>query len=401
MMDRFGRKITLATPLIPIIVIWAVTATATNYVVLFTSRILSGVFGGFGPPICQVYLAECADADFRGFTINVGYVSLSTGFLLTFALGAIMDWRNVAWTGIVFPMITLIGVFFLPESPVWLIRNGKIDQAYKALHWLRGEENLARNELNEHLSRISEEKESAQNGNKNTTYRDFLQPSVLKPTVIICGFILFFNLTGTYLLIYYAIDILSQVKLIISPAVSSAILSVVRLVVTIGFCWLFMRVKRRHIYLIAGIGSICTTLILAGYLYTKDSSSDGTTESLIIAGSLLLIYVATNTGFMIAPGFMTGELLPAKIRGRLAGYIYTYFSVVTFALNKFFPLSKEYIGLVGVLLVFGLASLATVALIYLMVPETKGISLLEIERHFQTDGWIYKPKNLPNLPSTN
>lgn len=54
MMDRYGRKITLATPLLPIIVSWILTATATNRTVLFTTRILLGIFGGFGPPICQV-----------------------------------------------------------------------------------------------------------------------------------------------------------------------------------------------------------------------------------------------------------------------------------------------------------------------------------------------------------
>lgn len=54
MMDRYGRKATLATPLIPMIIIWIVTATCTNHTVLFTSRVFSGIFGGFGPPVCQV-----------------------------------------------------------------------------------------------------------------------------------------------------------------------------------------------------------------------------------------------------------------------------------------------------------------------------------------------------------
>lgn len=54
MMDRYGRKITLATPLIPLIVAWIITATANSHVVLFASRIFLGILGGFAPPICQV-----------------------------------------------------------------------------------------------------------------------------------------------------------------------------------------------------------------------------------------------------------------------------------------------------------------------------------------------------------
>lgn len=350
----------------------------------------------------QIYLAECADSEFRGITINAGYVSLSAGFLLTFALGAIMDWRYLAWSGIVFPIITLVGLSFLPETPVWLIRNGHIDQAYKNLYWLRGDAKIARTELKEYLTRFDKEKQNEKESTQNAhSFADFLRPSILKPITIIFSFILLFNMTGTYLIIYYAIDILSQVDLEMGAQNVSVCLSAIRLIVTVGFCWLFMRVKRRKIYLIAGIGSTFSTLTLAAYLFNKPTLfPDKSIISSCIAGSLLIIYVATNTGFMIAPGFLIGELLPAKIRGRLAGAIYTYFGVITFFLTKFFPHSNAYIGFTGVVLVFCLASLATTALIYFMVPETKGKSLLEIEQYFQTHGWIYQADEVKSSVSS-
>lgn len=344
-------------------------------------------------------MAECADSEFRGVTINVGYVSLSIGFLLTFALGAVMDWRLLAWSGVVLPIITLIGTLILPESPIWLIRHGKIERAYKNLLWLRGDPNIARNELNENLSRVNQEKESQPNTAISHSWRDFVQPSVLKPIVIIFTFVLLFNLTGTYLIIYYANDVFSQVNFPITTERVHILLAVVRLIVTIGFCWLFMRVKRRKIYLIAGIGSTISTLVLAIYLRVEQNNVEKWAISPWIAGSLFILYIATNTGFLIAPGFLTGELLPARIRGRLAGYIYTYFSIVTFILNKYFPHLNAYIGLTGVLFVFGIASLANTALIFFMIPETKGKSLLEIEQHFQTHGWIYSTKRIPKSSS--
>lgn len=339
--------------------------------------------------IKQIYLAETADADFRGVTLNLSYVSLSLGFLLTFVLGAALNWRNVAMCGIILPILTLIGTFIIPESPIWLLRNNQMEKAYQSFLWLRGDAGIARDELNENLGRINQEREIARNTAQMTSYRDFLHPSVLKPITIIFAFILLFNLTGTYLIIYYAIDILSQVNLTMNAYNASVILSVVRLVVTVGFCWLFTRVKRRNIYLIAGFGSTFSTLFLAAYLHNEESFPNET-MNLTVTGSMLLLFIATNTGFMIAPGFMVGEMLAAKIRGRLAGYIYTYFSIVTFILNKFFPNLNQHIGLTGVIFVFGLSSLATTALIYFTVPETKGKTLLEIERYFQTHGWIYK-----------
>lgn len=304
-----------------------------------------------------------------------------------------MDWRHVAMCGIVLPIVTLIGTFIIPESPIWLLRNNHMEEAYQSFLWLRGDASIARNELNENLCRINQEREIARNTAQMTSFRDILKPSVLKPITIIFAFILLFNLTGTYLIIYYAIDILSQVNLTVNAYSASVILSAVRLVVTVGFCWLFTRAKRRNIYLIVGIGSTFSTLVLAAYLHNEELFPNET-MNLTVTGTMLLIFIATNTGFMIAPGFMTGEMLPAKIRGRLAGYIYTYFSVVTFTLNIFFPNLNQHIGLTGVLFVFGLASLATTALIYFTVPETKGKTLLEIERYFQTHGWIYKSSRM-------
>lgn len=54
MMDRFGRKIALMTPIIPIIALWIITATAQSHALLFISRAFLGVCAGFVPPACQV-----------------------------------------------------------------------------------------------------------------------------------------------------------------------------------------------------------------------------------------------------------------------------------------------------------------------------------------------------------
>lgn len=54
MMDRYGRRITLAVPLVPIILSWFATAIAQTSSVLFTSRIILGICSGFLPPVCQV-----------------------------------------------------------------------------------------------------------------------------------------------------------------------------------------------------------------------------------------------------------------------------------------------------------------------------------------------------------
>lgn len=289
--------------------------------------------------------------------------------------------------------MALIGLgLIVPESPIWLIRNSRSEAAMESLIWLRGDANVARLEFDELSVRYEDEMANRRHktaASSSSLWQDFREPYAFKPILIIFPFLVLFNLSGTYLIVSYALDIISQVNLVVTAQNANVILSTVRLIVTIGFCWLFMHVRRRRIYLIAGIGSTISTFAL-GYVVSRSSDDPNhTTTNTWIAGLLLLIYVATNTGLMIAPGFLTGELLPARIRGRFAGYIYTFFSVISFVLNKMFPLLNYHIGMVGVLTVFGVASVLTTTLVYFMVPETKGKSLIEIEQYFQQDGLIY------------
>lgn len=344
-------------------------------------------------------MAECADPILRSFTVNVGYVSLSIGVLLAFALGAFLHWRTIAWVCIVLPAITLFAIAIIPETPVWLVRNGKIEKALKSLTWLRGNKIFATDELNKLSTRFDDDKslEKQQNEQAQSLWKICTEKAVYRPTIIVFLFILFFNLSGTYLIVIYAVDILGDLKLpMIDKTTGTVIFSAIRLAVTVLFCWLFIHVPRRKIYLLAGIGSTLSTAALAFYIFGDFSNVLDPNTDVCIKGALMAVYIATNTGFQITPGFMIGELLPAKVRGRVAGYLYTTFSIIVFIITKMFPSTRNRIGIDGILVVWALASLAATILIYFTIPETKGKSLNEIEDYFRYGGWIYRPRDNDN-----
>jgi hypothetical protein len=60
------------------------------------------------------------------------------GILMVYALGATLHWQTVAWVAIILPLLSLLSFTLLPESPVWLVRNNRVEEASKALNWLRG-----------------------------------------------------------------------------------------------------------------------------------------------------------------------------------------------------------------------------------------------------------------------
>lgn len=79
-----------------------------------------------------------ADSGLRGFLVGGGFASYCLGILLVYALGASFNWDIVAFTAIVLPFLALVALCLVPESPTWLVRRNKIEQAKKALLWLRG-----------------------------------------------------------------------------------------------------------------------------------------------------------------------------------------------------------------------------------------------------------------------
>lgn len=71
------------------------------------------------------------------------------GILLIYALSSVLPWQEVARVAIILPICALLAFFFLPESPLWLAKMGRADEALKALTWLRGGSvEQARHELN-------------------------------------------------------------------------------------------------------------------------------------------------------------------------------------------------------------------------------------------------------------
>lgn len=304
-----------------------------------------------------------------------------------------MTWRTIAWANALIPLIVLIAMRKMPESPVWLVRNKQIETAKRNLLWLRGNRILAAKELYNISVSFEEEilLQKTKTGEKEESFLEqFKIKSVYRPSIIVLLFILFFNISGTYVIVFYAVDIIASLQLpMINKSAATVIMAIIRLAVTILFCWLFIHVPRRKIYLAAGIGSAVSTITLAIYIIAMPENVSPVID-ITVKSFLMSAYVATNTGFQIAPGFLIGELLPAKLRGRIGGYVYTMFSVFVFILAKIFPFVRNAIGISGIFIQFGLASIATAALVYYAVPETKGKSLSEIEDYFRHGSWNYR-----------
>lgn len=193
-------------------------------------------------------------------------------------------------------------------------------------------------------------------------------------------------LSGTYLIVFYAVDILKYVQggQKLDHFVVAILTACVRFVFSIIGCFLLAFIGRRTLAMVSGLGTGISAIFLGTFLHQNCQGLN------YVPALFVLIYVATNTlGFLILPGVLLGELFPAKIRGLSGGLTFMVFNLMLFGVSKVFPFVRSVVGISGVFWIFGASSLMACLFLYLALPETKSRSLSEIEDYFQRKGFLW------------
>lgn len=307
-----------------------------------------------------------------------------------YALGSQLHWRAVAWGGTVLPALSFLAIYFAPESPTWLARNNQQDRASKALTWLRGCPIAAKKELQKLTERFEQEQEQERlDGSPQSFWHSLKEIALIKPLVIINGFHVLQILSGTYLVVFYAVDLISDLGGSDINTIQAAVLTaIVRLAFTFLYCFLLLLMPRRSMVCISGLISGASCIAIAIFMYVRSGEPRASYHT-YVAATLILIYIGSNTGFLTMPGIMIGELLPAKIRGQIAGYLFTVFNLLLFGVAKGFPYAKAVLKTQGLFVMFGVASFGASLLMYLLLPETKGRTLHDIEDYFGQRNWLW------------
>lgn len=163
---RFGRRICLAIACVTCFAANIIMMTTDSIGALYAGRFIIGLANGYFMTFAQLYLQECSTAELRGVFLTGFNFFVSFGTLI----GNIVDWATkdrpdksayLIPLGLIyiFPFIILCSIWFIPESPRWLILQGEFEKGTKALEWLRpdGHDSLA--EATEIKAAIDREKE--------------------------------------------------------------------------------------------------------------------------------------------------------------------------------------------------------------------------------------------------
>lgn len=142
LMEVIGRKTIHMAACLPCIFGWLAICFAYNLELILFGRFLTGLSVGLLGPPTGVYMSETSEPKFRGFLLAFISFAIAFGIFLSHLLGTFWTWQSTALFSSFFPIICLVFMYFAPESPTFLAKKGKIEEATKAFYWCRGEQPL-------------------------------------------------------------------------------------------------------------------------------------------------------------------------------------------------------------------------------------------------------------------
>ncbi len=372
--DLLGRKRLVLLTSATFVVGIAVASLAPALWVLLAGRFVIGMGVGaasFGVPL---YISELAPPARRGGLVSFNQLCITLGILVSQLVAYVLaqqgDWRVSTGLAVLPAVVLGLGVLGEPESPAWLVRQGREDEARDVLHRVRGPEDDVEAELAEIRDLADEE--------SRTSVSELFGPKVRPALVVGVALAVVQQVTGVNTVIYFAPTVLEQAGLGTGAALLAfCVVGAVNVALTLVAIRLLDRVGRRPL-LLWGSSGMVVGLTALGLLFV--GGVNGTTEA-VLATAALCFYIG-SFAIGLGPVFwlLVGELFPLRVRGQAASVA----TMTNWAANLAVAVSYlSVIAAIGAPATFWTyAAITVLSVIYMVraVPETKGRSLSEIER---------------------
>jgi sugar porter (SP) family MFS transporter len=385
--DRWGRKGLLILSAVLFAVTSAGNALAPTFSIFIAWRILGGVAIGLASNLSPMYIAEIAPARLRGRLVSINQLTIVVGILLA----QVVNWRLVrdvphgasdefirqSWFGqqgwrwmfgltAAPSMFFFLGMLFVPESPRWLMKKGKLEAARRILTAVGGARyaEAASNEIKSTFA--SEEIRRVQFGG-------LLEPGMRRVMALGVTLAVFQQWCGINVIFNYAEEIFRAAGYDISSVLQNiAWTGSVNLVFTLVALGFVDRGGRRPLML---FGSAALALIYFALGYCYHTGLTG----LPMLGLVLAAIAAYSMSLAPVTWVVISEVFPNRIRGAAMSVAVGALWIACFILTYTFPVLNAKLGPSGAFALYGIICVFGFVYIHFKLPETKGKTLEEIE----------------------
>ena len=386
--DRFGRKRLLLLAAFLFTVTGILTALAPSFSLFIANRLLGGVAIGLASNLSPMYIAEISPASMRGRFVSVNQLTIVIGILAAqlanwliaepVPAGATAAEILASWNGqagwrwmfgaeAVPAFLFFLLMFLVPESPRWLVKNGRTEEAGRILAKVGGPGFAA-----EALADIRSTLAAGEIG--RVRFRDLLEPNLAKVLVIGIVLAVYQQWCGINVIFNYAQEIFTAAGYGVSDILFNIVVTgAVNLVFTLVAIRLVDRLGRRPL-MMAGSAGLAVVFGLIGASYAFNSRGVHILLLVLVALALYALSLAPVTWVLLS------EIFPNRIRGAAMSVSTFALWSACFVLTYTFPQLNKGLGPAGTFWIYAGISVLGFLFIKSRVRETKGKTLEQIER---------------------
>jgi len=379
---------------------------STNQEVLFVfGRLVSGFGVGFVSAIIILYMSEIAPRKVRGAIVSGYQFCITVGILLancvTYATQKRQDtgsYRIPIAVQFLWALILGTGLFILPESPRYFVKKGKLDEASKALSYIRGQpadSDYIRDELSEIVANHEFEQKVTPDTGYVGSWLACFKGSLSRPnsnirrTILGSGMQMMQQLTGINFIFYFGVTFFQQLGTIGDPFLISLVTTLVNVCSTPLSFWSIEKFGRRFLLIWGAVGMTVMQFIVAIIGVTagrEEAHNPDAVRAMIAFICINIFFFAVTWG--PAAWVLVGESFPLSIRSRGVGistasnwFWNCVIAVITPYMVGNTP-GSAYLG-PKVFFIWGSLCCLSLAFAYWLVPEMKGLSLEQVDQMLQ------------------
>lgn len=391
--DYLGRKLTMLISAALFSISAIGCAVCGSFDSLVAYRIVGGVGIGIVSIVSPIYISEVSPAKIRGTLVSLYQLAVTIGFLLAYmanwAIDANIDpsvcgdvtlWQKImhteAWRGMLgsetLPaLLFFFIIFFIPESPKWLIVNGKLDKASKVLNKIYATPAEAEEEIKVTQNSLRGETKGA--------WADLLKPGILIAVIAGSAIAILGQFMGVNAVLYYGPKIFSEAGFD-NPMFSTVLVGVVNCVTTVLAVFIIDRVGRKQL-IYWGVSGMIICLVAIG-IYFAWGSQLGLGNAFML--TFFLAYVFCTAISICAVVFvLLSEMYPNSVRGRAMSIAGFALWIGTYLIGQLTPVLLGW-SQAGTFFVFAVMCVPYMLIMWKVIPETTGKTLEEIEGYWNS-----------------
>ncbi|PKA63545.1 Plastidic glucose transporter 4 [Apostasia shenzhenica] len=371
--DKFGRTRTFQLDVIPLAIGAFLSATAESVQAMMIGRLLAGIGIGISSAIVPLYISEISPTEIRGALGSVNQLFICIGILAALVAGLPLAgnpiwWRSMFGIAVIPSVLMALGMFFSPESPRWLVQQGKFSEAEKAVRILYGKERVAE---------VMHELKAGSQGSieQDAGWFDLFSSRYWKVVSVGAALFLFQQLAGINAVVYYSTSVFRSAG-IASDVAASALVGASNVFGTAIASFLMDRQGRKSLLMTSFMGMAASMLLLSlSFAWKVLAPYSGI---LAVLGTVLYV-LSFSLGAGPVPALLLPEIFPSRIRAKAVALSLGMHWISNFVIGLFFLSVVNKFGISTVYLGFAAVCAAAVLYIFGKVVETKGRSLEEIE----------------------